>query len=144
MRHRSLPRDRVYPGIPSSIQPGCIPPTRVYPFIHPTRGGAPSIHPGLDFNDDHNIYFSDFVTAVVCHKIDTGSDQLIKATFDRFDVDNSGQISLQNLQNLFGAQFRNVKVEDMLAEADLDGNQLIDFTECKNFVLKKNKLKGSK
>merc|ERR1712196_348193 len=49
----------------------------------------------LDYNNDTYMYFSDFLTAVVSHKIKdrNRSDNLLKATFDRFDVDNSGFIS---------------------------------------------------
>jgi len=94
----------------------------------------------LDLNGDNHIYFSDFLTAIVARKIDEGSDELIKATFDRFDVDNSGEISIQNLQNLFGAEFRDVPVEEMIKEADLSGDQMISFEEFKIFLKGRSKM----
>ncbi|CAD7937095.1 unnamed protein product [Amoebophrya sp. A120] len=89
----------------------------------------------LDLNGDNHVYFSDFLTAIVSKRLTADNDDaLIRATFDRFDVDNSGEISISNLQNLFGPEFRNVKVEDMIKEADLNGDQLISFDEFKSFL----------
>ncbi|CAD7934253.1 unnamed protein product [Amoebophrya sp. A25] len=104
------------------------------------EGKLSQIFDDLDYNHDHHIYFSDFLTAVVSCKIDQGSDKLIKATFDRFDVDNSGMISIQNLQNLFGAEFRDVPVLELIKEVDLNGDQLISFDEFKYFIKKRRGL----
>merc|ERR1712194_160504 len=57
------------------------------------------IHAELDYNHDQYVYFSDFVTAVVAGKVRDKNDTLLRATFDRFDTDNSGFISLENLKN---------------------------------------------
>jgi hypothetical protein len=51
-------------------------------------------------------------------------------------VDDSGEISIQNLKNLFGDSFLNVPIEDLIKEADADGNELISFDEFKVFVAK--------
>jgi Ca2+-binding EF-hand superfamily protein len=90
----------------------------------------------LDYNDDQHLYFSDFLTAVVCRKmkVEKDNDGLLKATFDRFDVDHSGMISVDNLKNLFGNEFRNVPVETLIKEADQDGNEMLDFEEFKTFI----------
>ncbi|CAD7966006.1 unnamed protein product [Amoebophrya sp. A25] len=95
----------------------------------------------LDYNHDHHIYFSDFLTAVVSCKIDQGSDKLIKATFDRFDVDNSGEISIQNLSSLFGSEFRNVPITELMKEVDTNGDEMISFEEFKTFIKERGKVK---
>lgn len=90
-------------------------------------------------NDDKRVYFSDFVTAVVCRKMEAGDEVLLKATFDRFDIDNSGYISMQNMKNLFGDEYKRTSVEEMMHEVDLDGNELIDFEEFKNYLVAKSR-----
>jgi len=93
------------------------------------------IHAELDYNHDQYVYFSDFVTAVVAGKVRDKNDTLLRATFDRFDTDNSGFISLENLKNLFGSSFRGISVEDLLAEADLKKDGMIDYDEFTHFLL---------
>ena len=43
-------------------------------------------------------------------------------------------ISMQNLENLFGNEFREVPISDMMKEADLNGDQMISFEEFKIFI----------
>jgi len=59
---------------------------------------------------------------------------LIRATFDRFDVDDSGKISIDNLRNIFGDDYQGVPVEKLLKEADYLGDNMISYEEFKMFL----------
>lgn len=89
----------------------------------------------LDHNNDTKIYFSDFVSAVIAKRLEKAKDDtLIDATFDRFDIDHSGFISVDNMQNLFGPAIGNHAVEVVLKEADTDGDGNVSREEFKQFI----------
>lgn len=98
----------------------------------------------LDYNHDEHVYFSDFLTAIISAKMNSRSDALLKSAFDRFDTDSSGQISLMNLREIFGDTFRGESVEDLLDEADYDGDGCIDFWEFKKFLQEGRSRSGKK
>jgi len=53
----------------------------------------------------------------------------LRETFDRFDADDTGYISPENLQQILGKTLGGVDVRAFIAEADTDGDHLIDFDE---------------
>ena len=89
----------------------------------------------LDLNDDQHIYFTDFAAAIISSRLNAGDEKLIRATFDRFDVDHSGAISVGNLRVLFGDKFGSATVLEMLKEADFKRDDQISLDEFRKFVL---------
>jgi len=88
-----------------------------------------AIFNSLDKNHDHQIAYSEFLAAMMSsHRIDLHED-LLKATFEKFDKDNSGFISKENLIKVLGRSYDGESVEQMLAEADLDQDGKVSYTE---------------
>lgn len=87
-----------------------------------------AIFNSLDTNNDQEIHYSDFLAAMVSQRIAL-HDDLLKATFMKFDTDNSGYITKENLVQVLGESHDGVDVENLLAEADLEHNGRISYRE---------------
>merc|ERR1719437_243180 len=57
------------------------------------------------------------------------SDSLIRAAFHRFDVDNTGYITVENLKDVLGESYYGTHVEHLLDEADFDHDGFISLEE---------------
>ena len=81
-----------------------------------------------DFDDNGTIEFSEFCTASM-DKRKMLSNQRLKAAFDMFDTDGSGQISFEEVKKLLGhgKMQDNNTFKEMVNEMDRDGNGEIDF-----------------
>jgi calcium-dependent protein kinase len=71
----------------------------------------------LDSNHDEVINYSDFLAAMCSTRIAI-HDDLLKKTFMRFDVDNSGYITASNLREVLGDKYGGDQIERLLEEAD--------------------------
>lgn len=92
-----------------------------------------AIFSSLDSNNDHAIHYSDFLAAMVSHRIAL-HDELLRKAFNRFDVDQSGFITKDNLREVLGDTFDGVKVGKLLAEADFSHDGQISYDEFVRFV----------
>jgi calmodulin len=82
---------------------------------------------------DQRIHYSDFLTATVASKVRFTEEQLW-AAFKRFDNDDTGVISEENLTYVLHAAGKTVKpgeVHQMIAEVDQLHNGIITFEEFK-------------
>merc|ERR1712063_193944 len=59
------------------------------------------IFEALDTGQNDQIHYSEFLAAMVSTRI-AMHDDLLRATFQRFDVDNSGSITVENLRVVLG------------------------------------------
>lgn len=84
----------------------------------------------LDSNGDQEIHYSDFLAAMVNTHIDIDKN-LLKRAFERFDVDSSGFITVDNIHDITGDTF------DIVMEADLVRDGGISFPEFAAYVLNK-------
>lgn len=84
----------------------------------------------MDSNQDDTIHYSDFLAAMMNTHIAMHTD-LLRSAFRRFDTDNSGFITVENLREVLG---ENEQVENMLAEADLLKDNRISYAEFVAFV----------
>jgi calcium-dependent protein kinase len=87
----------------------------------------------LDQNHDDEIHYSDFLAAMVGARIGMHEDHL-KAAFGKFDVDNSGYITKQNLREVLGDTYEGESVDGLLAEADLLQDGRISYPEFVAFL----------
>jgi Ca2+-binding EF-hand superfamily protein len=76
-----------------------------------------AIFAAMDTNNDEEIHYSDFLAAMVSTRIALHDDLLLRA-FKRFDVDNSGYITADNLREVLGDSFEGEEIEKLIKEAD--------------------------
>jgi calcium-dependent protein kinase len=88
----------------------------------------------LDSNGDAAIHYSDFLAAMVNTRISLHEDLLRKA-FKSFDVDSSGYITVENMQEVLGDGFEEEKVKSMVKEADLAKDGKISFPEFTAYIM---------
>ncbi|CAK0878958.1 unnamed protein product [Prorocentrum cordatum] len=92
-----------------------------------------SIFRALDQNQDEEIHYSDFLAAMVGCRIQMHDDHL-KSAFKRFDKDNSGFISLENLREVLGESYEGESVDSLLSEADLLSDGKISYPEFVSYL----------
>jgi calcium-dependent protein kinase len=91
------------------------------------------IFAALDTAQNDEIHYSEFLAAMVSTRI-AMHDGLLKATFQKFDVDNSGFISLDNLKEVLGDSFDGAEVTRLVTEADRDKDGQISYNEFITFL----------
>lgn len=87
----------------------------------------------MDTNHDEEIHYSDFLAAMVSTRIAL-HDNLLKSTFKKFDTDNSGYITPDNLREVLGETFEGDRVEKLMSEADLLKDGRISYPEFVSYL----------
>mmetsp|Transcript_61039 Transcript_61039/g.176793 ORF Transcript_61039/g.176793 Transcript_61039/m.176793 type:complete len:505 (-) Transcript_61039:114-1628(-) len=82
----------------------------------------------LDSNHDDTIHYSDFLAAMVNTRLAL-HDDLLRASFRRFDTDHTGYITVNNLREVLGDTYDGETVESLLSEADLLHDNRISYPE---------------
>merc|ERR1719324_1533945 len=82
----------------------------------------------LDTNNDEEIHYSDFLAAMVSTRIAV-HDDLLKQAFKKFDTDNSGYITVENLKEVLGEHHEGEEVEELMKEADFRHDGKITYEE---------------
>lgn len=91
---------------------------------------------GIDINNDARISYSDLLGAMLQYRIGV-SEQLLRQTFNHFDADNTGYITLNNLKHLIGKHFgheTNVPVEMIMAEVTGSAKGKISYIEFLEYL----------
>eukprot|EP00928_Gymnodinium_smaydae_P053651 TRINITY_DN37592_c0_g1_i1.p1 TRINITY_DN37592_c0_g1~~TRINITY_DN37592_c0_g1_i1.p1 ORF type:complete len:550 (-),score=123.44 TRINITY_DN37592_c0_g1_i1:129-1778(-) len=96
--------------------------------FHISDEQAAKVFASLDTNHTDEIHYSEFLAAMCSTRIKL-HDNLLKGTFNRFDTDNTGYISVKNLRDVLGESFEGEEVDAMLAEADLTHDGRISYDE---------------
>lgn len=89
---------------------------------------ATRIFQALDTTQSEEIHYSEFLAAMVSTRIAL-HDDLLLAAFKRFDCDNSGKITVDNLREVLGETFSGAAVESIMKEADQTGSGDISYEE---------------
>jgi calcium-dependent protein kinase len=87
----------------------------------------------LDSSHTDEIHYSDFLAAMVTSRIKM-HDELLAQTFRRFDTDNTGYISKDNLKQLLGDTFEGQEIDKLLAEADFTHDGKISYKEFIQYI----------
>merc|ERR1712113_169726 len=90
--------------------------------------GATAIFEAIDVGHTDDIPYSEFLAAMVSSRIAL-HDDLLKESFRRFDTDNSGFITMNNLRQVLGASFQGEEVEKLMREVDESHDGKISYEE---------------
>eukprot|EP00434_Breviolum_minutum_P029937 symbB.v1.2.026471.t1/scaffold2649.1/size74057/3 len=82
----------------------------------------------LDANHKDEVNYHEFLAAMVASRISL-HDHLLKVAFRRFDVDNSGTITVENLREVLGETFEGNEVQNLLSELNLKNDGAISYEE---------------
>jgi calcium-dependent protein kinase len=75
----------------------------------------------MDANGDEQIYYSDFLAAAMDQKL---TEEQLWAAFRRLDADNSGAISVEDIQSVIGNTFEGLDAQHLFEDAE--------FSPCAN------------
>ena len=90
----------------------------------------------LDFGGDGVIHYSEFLSATVSMRLQL-DEQMKWTLFNYFDVDKSGNITFENLKEVFkkmGLYYSDEKIRNILKEVDFDNKGKISFEEFKSML----------
>mmetsp|Transcript_142278 Transcript_142278/g.345780 ORF Transcript_142278/g.345780 Transcript_142278/m.345780 type:complete len:340 (+) Transcript_142278:100-1119(+) len=87
----------------------------------------------LDVNHTEEVQYSEFLAAMVSSRIAL-HDGLLRSTFKRFDTDNTGFISYDNLREVMGESFEGEEVDNILKAVDSSNDGKISYQEFIAFL----------
>jgi len=87
-----------------------------------------AVFKSLDINNTHEIHYTEFLAAMVSTRLAL-HDDLLRQTFKRFDVDNSGFITADNLKAVLGETFEGNEVATIMQEADATHDGQISYDD---------------
>lgn len=83
---------------------------------------------GLDTKGEKEIGYAEFLAAAMKKRMRMHED-VLHATFERFDVEGTGVITSCNLRALLGDSFEGKEVEELIQEADCDGDGRVSYAD---------------
>ncbi|KAG7005624.1 hypothetical protein G7Y79_00018g044310 [Physcia stellaris] len=98
--------------------------------LKPSKTELGDIMNEIDVDQSGTISFDEFATIMAQKVKASDSDAELRAAFEVFDKDGSGTINAQELFQVMksiGEDFTEAQIDEMLKEADHDGNGTIDF-----------------
>ncbi|OMJ84128.1 hypothetical protein SteCoe_14819 [Stentor coeruleus] len=93
----------------------------------------------LDYANDGKIHYSEFLAATVSSRLCV-NEQMMWMLFNYFDVDKSGEITLENLKFVFkrmGLSYTDEKITHIIKEVDFERRGGISFEEFKVMMTQK-------
>lgn len=91
----------------------------------------------VDTNKDGYIYYTEFLAATLKTQGRIQEERLASA-FERFDSDDTGFISRENLRIILGSDYTKEKVDKIMLEADENGDGVISFQEFLDVFRREN------
>ncbi|KAI0028876.1 hypothetical protein K488DRAFT_57604, partial [Vararia minispora EC-137] len=99
---------------------------------NPTEAELQDMINEVDADGNGTIDFPEFLTMMARKMRDTDSEEEIKEAFKVFDKDGNGFISAAELRHVMtnlGEKLTEVEVDEMIREADIDGDGQINYDE---------------
>jgi len=113
---------------------------------NPTAQDLKDMIAGVDVDENGTIEFNEFLIMLKKKMKDPGEDaykteeEMIKEAFQKFDVNKTGIISADELRQVMasiGEKLTNKELEDMIREADSNGDGFIDYQEFVKIIKSK-------
>jgi len=99
------------------------------------------IFDALDTSNTEEINYTEFLAAMVSTRINM-HDELLAKTFARFDVDNTGFISKENLQVVLGDTFHGKDIDELIASADKEKTGKISYQDFMHYLKNQHQEEG--
>lgn len=99
---------------------------------NPTEAELQDMINEVDADGNGSIDFPEFLTMMARQMKDIDSTQEIKEAFRVFDKEGKGYISAADLRNVMtnlGEKLTDEEIDEMIREADIDGDGLINYEE---------------
>lgn len=87
----------------------------------------------LDASHKDEVHYHEFLAAMVASRIHL-HDHTLQVAFRRFDVDNSGFITVENLREVLGQTFEGNEVQSLLSELNLKNDGAISYDEWLEYL----------
>ena len=94
------------------------------------RDAAQSLMEAADVSGDQQIDYREFIAATMQRQLYLREEN-VRKVFEHLDVDDSGDISVENLVALTGSK---KKAEELIGEGDLDHSKTISYEEFKKLM----------
>lgn len=107
---------------------------------NPTREELEAMIAEVDDDGSGEIEFPEFLRLMASKLQDTDSIEEMREAFLVFDRDKSGSVTaseLKHVMNNLGEQVTDEEVEEMIQEADADGDGELSFDDFLQFIQKK-------
>jgi len=94
----------------------------------------------VDIDGNGNIDFKEFLGLMARKMRDTDTEEELIEAFKVFDRDSNGLISAQELKHVMtslGEKVSDEEVEEMIREADIDGDGYINYEEFVRMIINK-------
>jgi len=107
---------------------------------NPTEAELQDMINEVDADSSGAIDFPEFLTMMARKMKDTDSEEEIREAFRVFDKDGNGFISAAELRHVMtnlGEKLSDVEVDEMIREADIDGDGQINYEEFVKMMIAK-------
>ncbi|KAI8597479.1 putative calmodulin [Dissophora ornata] len=107
---------------------------------NPTEADLQDMVNEVDADGNGTIDFPEFLTMMARKMVDTDSEEEIKEAFKVFDKDGNGFISAAELRHVLtnlGERLTDSEVDEMIHEADVDGDGQINYEEFVRMMMSK-------
>lgn len=102
---------------------------------NPTEDELQEMINEVDINRNGTLEFSEFISMMSRHNLEDSlgiSDSVMREAFKQFDVDGNGVITADELRiamTTLGEPLSKEDVDEMIAEADVNGDGVVDYEE---------------
>ncbi|GER25471.1 calmodulin [Striga asiatica] len=99
---------------------------------NPTEEELKEMIDGVDSDGNGTIEFAEFLNLMASKIKDVDAEEELKEAFKVFDKDQNGYISAEELQHVMinlGEKLSDEEAEQMIREADLDGDGQVNYDE---------------
>lgn len=108
--------------------------------IHPSEVELKELIDGVDTDGSGSVEFDEFVYLMAQTLKETDHEELLRRAFRVFDKDHLGFISAKEIHRVMiclGEKFTDQEVENMIQQADTDGDGQINYEEFLKLMMSK-------